>query len=1110
MTNEGARSKHRTNLSLLFLALVLMVGLVMVATPASALNTAVWSSPMPADGAIATAKPTSPVVTARDGAPIFKATATMNGVPASFINLDRPVGYTEYNDEAEEYYWVVTDYTVARVMAYFPASAIVPGTNTIVTTVTSALGVSTYTRTFSFGSVTSISGISPASGAILPSSPSFVSATMSSLSTAFTTTMRIDGVLVPTTYNAGTKTFTRTVTPALAPGTHTVVFTARDAVGATTSRTWTFKVQPPMSTGGECLTCHASSATAHPVSGCTSCHSTAYAEPGRHGGEVPSAAGCTGYDPATACHLFNHGGDVFQGSGPFSCAYCHDAAFPAVPRHTDSSNQAAHDSGVIGCEPCHSASLIDEHAKYPASATIKHQCDLCHGATVSAEVRSAVESGDVSCDACHSGTSQHESLHTLERTDECVDCHEGASLTTVHASSSCEPCHTNASSTVAAAVAAGDKSCSACHGAQPHPNSEAVHSANMTSEWMPIFDNHDGMGALYWNTNCNMCHASSQLLTIHANDCGACHGGSKPADSFTTWNKSCSQGSCHPSVTHNRASAAHDSIANQNCDTCHEPSWAVYNETCDWCHNTSSAGTPPVTSANLKSTYVGSAPIVFSAPGVAYTYYKVNGGARQRGSSITIPGPSSGTASYSIEYWSVNDSGREELPHKTASFTISADTVAPVTTSNAVGAYAGPTTITLSVSDNNESPVPGTYWRLNGGSTNSGKTVSIAQPASGTQAYTLEFWSVDAAGNEELPHKTVTFTVSRDTVPPVTSHNAPRYVRNNYGVICNLTAVDPAPGSGVAATYRRVSGTTFQSNWFYLPYGQGNYTIEYWSTDRAGNVEATKNFVFTRDWTAPVTTSNAVSAYTGPATITLSPTDSVSGIESTRYILDGGPEAVGTVVVANMSGSHTLKFWSVDKAGNVEAQKTVNFTVTGGTPDTTPPITTSDAATSYANAATIRLTATDIGGTGVASTRYRLNGGPETVGTTIAVAGPASGSQTHTLEFWSVDVAGNVESPKTVTFTITYQAVGTMTFQWYALGASWADYRIYDADNRLVISISSAEIPNWNGFYTATVPINPRPYRYVIDWYDDDWEEYGTTEGTALIDTPGKAFSTWY
>ncbi len=87
-------------------------------------------------------------------------------------------------------------------------------------------------------------------------------------------------------------------------------------------------------------------------------------------------------------------------------------------------------------------------------------------------------------------------------------------------------------------------------------------------------------------------------------------------------------------------------------------------------------------------------------------------------------------------------------------------------------------------------------------------------------------------------------------------------------------------------------------------------------------------------------------------------------------------------------------------------------------PDTTPPTTVSDAQATYTGSATIRLTATDTGGSGVASTWYSLDGVRAVEGTTVSVSAVGA----HSLTFWSVDAAGNSEQPHTVDFTITAAA----------------------------------------------------------------------------------------
>ena len=171
------------------------------------------------------------------------------------------------------------------------------------------------------------------------------------------------------------------------------------------------------------------------------------------------------------------------------------------------------------------------------------------------------------------------------------------------------------------------------------------------------------------------------------------------------------------------------------------------------------------------------------------------------------------------------------------------------------------------------------------------------------------------------------------------------------------------------------------------------------------------------DTVAPVTKSNAVATYVSSATIKLSATDNV-GVAHTYYVLDGGTQLEGTTIVVSALGSHTLSFWSVDAAGNIETATDVTFAITAPVPvaDTTAPVTQSNAKTSYAGAATISLSAKD--NVGVTHTYFVLDGGAQVEGTSVTVGTLGS----HTLTFWSVDAAGNVESAHTATFSITAPA----------------------------------------------------------------------------------------
>ena len=82
------------------------------------------------------------------------------------------------------------------------------------------------------------------------------------------------------------------------------------------------------------------------------------------------------------------------------------------------------------------------------------------------------------------------------------------------------------------------------------------------------------------------------------------------------------------------------------------------------------------------------------------------------------------------------------------------------------------------------------------------------------------------------------------------------------------------------------------------------------------------------DSQAPTTTSDAVASYSGEAVISLTATDGITGVKATYSKLDGAGAVSGTSVHVVTTGEHTLEFWSVDNADNVEATHTVTFAVT--------------------------------------------------------------------------------------------------------------------------------------------------------------------------------------
>ncbi len=172
--------------------------------------------------------------------------------------------------------------------------------------------------------------------------------------------------------------------------------------------------------------------------------------------------------------------------------------------------------------------------------------------------------------------------------------------------------------------------------------------------------------------------------------------------------------------------------------------------------------------------------------------------------------------------------------------------------------------------------------------------------------------------------------------------------------------------------------------------------------------------------------SNCHSGVNVPVTATLA---SVSGASATynfsaptasAVAVFSGATKVATVLAATgqfaVPTGSTYTVFAV--AGPTTGNGIGSTTVSPAAPpvDGTAPATTSDALTTYVGSATIHLTAIDnVGGSGVARTYYILDGAPQAQGMTVAVTGVA----THSLEFWSVDVAGNIGTHVVANFSIT-------------------------------------------------------------------------------------------
>jgi len=185
------------------------------------------------------------------------------------------------------------------------------------------------------------------------------------------------------------------------------------------------------------------------------------------------------------------------------------------------------------------------------------------------------------------------------------------------------------------------------------------------------------------------------------------------------------------------------------------------------------------------------------------------------------------------------------------------------------------------------------------------------------------------------------------------------------------------------------------SGWLdFVDYGvsQGCHTahVEAWSNMGEASGDLTYGPVC-YDTIAPVTTATlsgtlSGSVYVSSVKVTLTPTDSGSGVASTSYQIDGGSWLTyAAPFTVSALGSHTVKFYSKDKAGNVESTKSVSFTIDSNTTTT---VASSVNPSTYNQSVTFTATVTATGGTPTGTVTFK--DGSSTLGTGTLSSGKAT------------------------------------------------------------------------------------------------------------------------
>jgi hypothetical protein len=262
--------------------------------------------------------------------------------------------------------------------------------------------------------------------------------------------------------------------------------------------------------------------------------------------------------------------------------------------------------------------------------------------------------------------------------------------------------------------------------------------------------------------------------------------------------------------------------------------------------------------------------------------------------TFTTPSLSAGT--HTIETRGVNSVGNVETSYSNDTVTIM-DSDPPTTFHDYDGLWrTSDFTVNLTATDD-LNDVAETHYKINNGPT---KNVSTdGQPIITTESAnnTLEYWSVDSADNEELPHKMLT-GIKLDKTAPTGSIkiDITDVYTTSTSVTLILTATDEI--SGVFLIRFSNDGLWNTEPWenpsstkvWTLRIGDGTKNVYYQITDSAGLVSETYSDSIILDTTSPagsITINGGVShTSTNTVTLDLSATDTTSGIAEVRFSND--------------------------------------------------------------------------------------------------------------------------------------------------------------------------------------------------------------------------------
>jgi len=422
-------------------------------------------------------------------------------------------------------------------------------------------------------------------------------------------------------------------------------------------------------------------------------------------------------------------------------------------------------------------------------------------------------------------------------------------------------------------------------------------------------------------------------------------------------------------------------------------------------------------SVSLSATDTGTA-------GVAAIHYTTDGSDPTVASPL-YTGPVTVSATTTVKYRAWDNATNIET---TKSRLIQIDTTAPTSSIScnsspcSTGWYGSSVTVALSATDT-QSGLAAIRYTLDG-SDPTASSPSYTAPFTVSATTTVKYRAWDNVGNAESTNSQL---VQIDTQAPTSSIACGGTICSSgwYGpVSVSLSATDTQ--SGVATIRYTLDGSdpTASSATYSAPFTVSTTTtVKYRAWDDAGNIEATNSQLIQIDTIAPSSSIScngstcSTSTYSAAVTVTLSATDTESGVAVIRYTLDGSDPTASSTAYSDpisISDTTTVKYRAWDNAGNVEATNSQLVQVVQTAPDTEAP--TSSIACNlsvcssawYGGPVSVTLSAAD-GGSGVAAIRYTTDGSTPTT-SSATYSAPFTVSTTTTVKFRAWDNAGNIEA----------------------------------------------------------------------------------------------------